>query len=99
MPPDPELLLTLAVLALGPAIFLRLTAREKRRRERHLEARLEEKAREARKKAERSKANAKDRPSAAEVTAKPAEPESTDSREARPAASDKARREMAGALT
>lgn len=58
MPPDPDLLITLVILALGPAMYLRLTAKEKRRREKHLEARLEEKVKELRAEAERLEAEA-----------------------------------------
>ncbi len=43
---DGHTLLTMFVVALGPAMYLRIVAKEKRRREKHLIVRLEKKLKE-----------------------------------------------------
>lgn len=54
MLPDPHLLVTLGILAAGSLVFVRLVAKEKHRRDRYLEYRLQEKLKAQQEAAKRS---------------------------------------------
>lgn len=65
MQPDAHLLITLLILATGALVFVRLVAKEKHRRDRHLEYRLQEKLKAAEEAAKRSERQSGATPAAA----------------------------------